>query len=184
MLDHSPFDVVAWHGNVTPYRYDLTRFNVMGTVSYDHPDPSIFTVLTSPSDTAGTANLDFVIFPPRWMVAEDTFRPPWFHRNTMSEFMGLITGDYDAKAGGFAPGGASLHTMMSAHGPDVASHDRAVAATLIPQKIEASMAFMFESRLPFTPTRWAMKTPLLQGDYDACWTGFGKAHLPSEGTDA
>jgi homogentisate 1,2-dioxygenase len=184
MLGHSPFDVVAWHGNVAPYRYDLTRFNVMGTVSYDHPDPSIFTVLTSPSDTAGTANLDFVIFPPRWMVAEDTFRPPWFHRNIMSEFMGLITGDYDAKAGGFAPGGASLHNMMSAHGPDVASHDRAVAAKLTPHKIEDTMAFMFESRLPFTPTRWAMETPLLQGDYDACWTGFAKAQLPSEGSDA
>ncbi len=184
MLDHSPFDIVAWHGNVAPYHYDLTRFNVMGTVSYDHPDPSIFTVLTSPSDTAGTANLDFVIFPPRWMVAEDTFRPPWFHRNIMSEFMGLIAGEYDAKAGGFAPGGASLHTMMSAHGPDVASHDRAVAATLTPHKIEKTMAFMFESRLPFTPTRWATETPLLQGDYDACWTGFAKAQLPSDGDDA
>ncbi|MEC3909278.1 homogentisate 1,2-dioxygenase [Sphingobium sp. CR2-8] len=183
-LAHSPFDVVAWHGNVAPYRYDLTRFNTIGTVSYDHPDPSIFTVLTSPSDSAGTANVDFVIFPPRWMVAEDTFRPPWFHRNVMSEFMGLIVGDYDAKSGGFAPGGASLHTMMSAHGPDVASHDRAVAATLQPQKIADTMAFMFESRLPFTPTRWAMETPLLQGDYDACWTGFRKAQLPSEGDDA
>lgn len=178
MLDHSPFDVIAWHGNVAPYLYDLTRFNTIGTVSFDHPDPSIFTVLTSPSDSAGTANIDFVIFPPRWMVAEDTFRPPWFHRNVMSEFMGLITGQYDAKAGGFAPGGASLHNMMSAHGPDVASHDRAVAAALQPHKIEETMAFMFESRLPFAPTGWAMRTPLLQGDYDACWTGFRKAQLP------
>ena len=180
MLDHSPFDVVAWHGNVAPYRYDLARFNTIGTVSYDHPDPSIFTVLTSPSDSVGTANIDFVIFPPRWMVAEDTFRPPWFHRNVMSEFMGLITGQYDAKAGGFAPGGASLHNMMSAHGPDVASHDQAVVATLKPHKIEETMAFMFESRLPFTPTRWAMETSLLQGDYDACWTGFRKAQLPAD----
>jgi len=184
MLDHSPFDVVAWHGNVAPYRYDLTRFNTIGTVSYDHPDPSIFTVLSSPSESPGTANIDFVIFPPRWMVAEDTFRPPWFHRNIMSEFMGLITGEYDAKAGGFAPGGASLHGMMSAHGPDVASHDRAVAATLAPHRIEDTMAFMFESRLPFAPTRWAMETPLLQMDYDACWTGFRKADLPKHGTDA
>ena len=181
-LDHSPFDVVAWHGNVAPYRYDLERFNTIGTVSYDHPDPSIFTVLTAPSDTAGTANVDFVIFPPRWMVAEDTFRPPWFHRNIMSEYMGLITGDYDAKAGGFAPGGGSLHTMMAAHGPDVASHARAVAAALTPQKIEATMAFMFESRLPFVVTDWAMTTPLLQADYDACWSGFAKAQLP--GNDA
>ncbi|QGP80611.1 homogentisate 1,2-dioxygenase [Sphingobium sp. CAP-1] len=178
MLDHSPFDVVAWHGNIVPYRYDLKRFNVIGTVSYDHPDPSIFTVLTAPSDTAGTANVDFVIFPPRWMVAEDTFRPPWFHRNIMSEFMGLITGDYDAKTGGFAPGGGSLHNLMAAHGPDVASYDRAVAADLKPQKIEETMAFMFESRLPFAATGWAMKTPLLQSDYDTCWTGFHKAQLP------
>lgn len=184
MLDHSPFDVVAWHGTVAPYRYDLTRFNTMGTVSYDHPDPSIFTVLTAPSDSPGTANVDFVIFPPRWMVAEDTFRPPWFHRNIMSEFMGLVAGEYDAKAGGFAPGGASLHNSMSAHGPDVASHDRAVAATLAPHRIEATMAFMFESRLPFVATPWAMATPLLQRDYDECWTGFAKARLPAAGDDA
>jgi homogentisate 1,2-dioxygenase len=180
-IDHSPFDVVAWHGNLAPWRYDLRRFNVMGTVSYDHPDPSIFTVLTSPSDTPGTANADFVIFPPRWMVAEDTFRPPWFHRNIMSEYMGLLTGAYDAKADGFAPGGASLHNRMSAHGPDVASHAQAVAAALAPHKIEATMAFMIESRLPFAATPWAMESPLLQGDYDACWTDFAKAQLPGGG---
>ncbi|MCI4591305.1 homogentisate 1,2-dioxygenase [Sphingobium sp. BYY-5] len=177
-LDHSPFDVVAWHGNLAPWRYDLSRFNVMGTVSFDHPDPSIFTVLTSPSDTPGTANADFVIFPPRWMVAEDTFRPPWFHRNIMSEYMGLLHGAYDAKAGGFAPGGGSLHNCMGAHGPDVESWRRASAATLVPQKIEETMAFMIESRYPFRPTRWAMETPLLQGDYDDCWQGFPKAKLP------
>ncbi|WP_272798494.1 homogentisate 1,2-dioxygenase [Sphingobium sp. AntQ-1] len=177
-IDHSPFDVVAWHGTVAPYRYDLTRFNTINTVSYDHPDPSIFTVLTSPSDTPGTANIDFVIFPPRWMVADDTFRPPWFHRNVMSEFMGLIEGEYDAKAGGFAPGGASLHNAMSAHGPDLSSHDKAVAAQLAPHRIEGTMAFMFESRHMIQPTAWATETPLLQPDYDACWTGFRKAQLP------
>lgn len=176
--DHSPFDVVAWHGNLAPFRYDLRRFNTMGTVSYDHPDPSIFTVLTSPSDTPGTANVDFLIFPPRWMVAEDTFRPPWFHRNVMSEFMGLIEGEYDAKASGFMPGGASLHNCMSAHGPDVESHGRAVSAELAPVKTDAMMAFMFESRLPYAPTRWAMETPLLQRDYDGCWKSFAKAQLP------
>lgn len=176
--DHSPFDVVAWHGNLAPFRYDLRRFNTMGTVSYDHPDPSIFTVLTSPSDTPGTANVDFVIFPARWMVAEDTFRPPWFHRNAMSEFMGMIEGEYDAKASGFMPGGASLHNCMSAHGPDVESHGRAVSAELAPVKTDAMMAFMFESRLPYAPTRWAMETPLLQHDYDGCWKGFAKAQLP------
>lgn len=170
-LDHSPFDVLAWHGNLAPFRYDLRRFNVINTVSFDHPDPSIFTVLTSPSDTPGTANCDFVIFPPRWMVAEDTFRPPWFHRNVMSEFMGLITGAYDAKAGGFMPGGASLHNCMSAHGPDRASHDAAVAATLAPQRITDTMAFMFESRLPFRMTRFATETPLAQRNYDGCWSG-------------
>ncbi|WP_037489889.1 homogentisate 1,2-dioxygenase [Sphingobium indicum] len=177
-LDHSPFDVVAWHGNLAPCRYDLTRFNTIGTVSYDHPDPSIFTVLTSSSDTPGTANVDFVIFPPRWMVAEDTFRPPWFHRNVMSEYMGLIHGQYDAKADGFAPGGGSLHNSMSGHGPDVDSWRKAVDADLSPHRIEDMMAFMIESRLPFRPTRWAMETPLLQGDYDACWQSFPKARLP------
>lgn len=176
--DHSPFDVVAWHGNLTPCRYDLTRFNTIGTVSYDHPDPSIFTVLTSPSDTPGTANVDFVIFPPRWMVAEDTFRPPWFHRNVMSEYMGLIHGEYDAKADGFAPGGGSLHNSMSGHGPDVDSWRKAVDAALSPHRIKDTMAFMIESRMPFRPTRWAMETALLQADYDACWQGFPKARLP------
>ena len=177
-LDHSPFDVVAWHGNLAPCRYDLTRFNTINTVSFDHPDPSIFTVLTSPSHSTGTADCDFVIFPPRWMVAEETFRPPWFHRNVMSEFMGLIEGEYDAKAGGFAPGGASLHNQMSGHGPDRASYEGAVAATLAPRKIEGTMAFMFESRSVIRPTRWASETPLMQLDYDDCWGGFVKADVP------
>ena len=177
-LDHSPLDVVAWHGNLAPYAYDLRRFNTMGTVSFDHPDPSIFTVLTSPSDTPGTANCDFVIFPPRWMVAEDTFRPPWFHRNVMSEFMGLIEGAYDAKAGGFAPGGASLHNQMNGHGPDRAAWEKAVATELAPHKLEATMAFMFESRWVVRPTRWASETPLAQLDYDAVWNDFPKAELP------
>ncbi|WP_168073569.1 homogentisate 1,2-dioxygenase [Caulobacter sp. SSI4214] len=175
--DHSPLDVVAWHGNLAPYRYDLARFNTINTVSYDHPDPSIFTVLTSPSDTPGTANCDFVIFPPRWMVAEHTFRPPWFHRNVMSEFMGLVHGAYDAKAGGFVPGGASLHNCMSDHGPDVASHKKATEAALAPHKIDGTMAFMFESRWVIRPTKFALETPALQDDYDACWTGFPKARL-------
>ena len=178
MLDHSPFDVVAWHGNLAPYRYDLRRFNTINTVSYDHPDPSIFTVLTSPSEVPGTANCDFVIFPPRWMVAEQTFRPPWFHRNVMSEFMGLIHGAYDAKADGFLPGGASLHNQMNGHGPDQASYEKAVAAELGPRKIENSMAFMFEARHVIRPTRWAMETPAMQLDYDAVWGGFAKARLP------
>ncbi|MGW8705793.1 homogentisate 1,2-dioxygenase [Brevundimonas sp. NPDC055814] len=173
-FDHSPLDVVAWHGNYAPCRYDTARFNTIGTVSFDHPDPSIFTVLTSPSDTPGTANCDFVIFPPRWMVAEDTFRPPWFHRNVMSEFMGLIFGEYDAKAGGFAPGGASLHNRMSGHGPDQASWDGATKADLKPHKIENTLAFMFETRMPIRTTQWAEQTPLMQLDYDDCWTGFQK----------
>jgi homogentisate 1,2-dioxygenase len=177
-LDHSPFDVVAWHGNLAPCRYDLTRFNTINTVSFDHPDPSIFTVLTSPSDTPGTANCDFVIFPPRWMVAEDSFRPPWFHRNVMSEFMGLVTGAYDAKEGGFAPGGASLHNQMNGHGPDQASYDKAVAADLKPHRIADTMAFMFETRHVVKPSRWAMASPTMQLDYDDVWTGFAKARLP------
>jgi homogentisate 1,2-dioxygenase len=171
-LDHSPLDVVAWHGNYAPYKYDLARFNALGTVSFDHPDPSIFTVLTSPSEVPGTANCDFVIFPPRWMVAEHTFRPPFFHRNVMSEFMGLVMGAYDAKAEGFAPGGASLHNCLSAHGPDRATFDRAVAADLQPQKIADTLAFMFETRLAVRPTRFALETPALQQDYDSCWAGF------------
>ena len=179
VLDHSPFDVVAWHGNLAPCRYDLARFNTINTVSFDHPDPSIFTVLTSPSDTPGTANCDFVIFPPRWMVAEDTFRPPWFHRNVMSEYMGLIEGAYDAKdGGGFAPGGASLHNQMAGHGPDQASYGKAIAAELGPVKIDGTMAFMFESRHVIRPTRWAMETPAMQLDYDDVWSNFRKAELP------
>ncbi|OYW25940.1 MAG: homogentisate 1,2-dioxygenase [Caulobacter sp. 12-67-6] len=176
--DHSPLDVVAWHGNFAPCKYDLARFNTINTVSFDHPDPSIFTVLTSPSEIPGTANCDFVIFPPRWMVAEHTFRPPWFHRNVMSEFMGLVHGAYDAKAGGFSPGGASLHNAMSDHGPDLASWQGAVAADLKPHRIENTMAFMFESRWVIRPTRFALEHSSLQADYDACWSGFPKAVLP------
>jgi len=177
-LGRSPMDVVAWHGNYAPWKYDLARFNTIGTVSFDHPDPSIFTVLTSPSDLPGTANVDFVIFPPRWMVAEDTFRPPWFHRNVMSECMGLISGAYDAKADGFVPGALSLHNQMSGHGPDVASWKGASEAELKPHRIEGTMAFMIESRWVFTPTDQALETSALDEDYDEVWSGFPKASLP------
>ncbi|RLU92110.1 homogentisate 1,2-dioxygenase [Streptomyces griseocarneus] len=172
--DHSPLDVVAWHGNLVPYVYDLRRFNVIGTISYDHPDPSVFTVLTSPSDTPGLAGVDFVVFAPRWLVGEDTFRPPYFHRNVMSEYMGLIEGAYDAKAGGqggFVPGGGSLHNMMSAHGPDRATFEAASAAELRPQKVDDGLAFMFETRWPITTTGRARSADHLQAGYDGVWQG-------------
>ena len=174
-IDHSPLDVVAWHGNYAPHRYDLRRFNTIGSISFDHPDPSIFTVLTSPSDLAGTANCDFVIFPDRWLVGEDTFRPPWYHRNVMSEYMGLIYGAYDAKAEGFVPGGGSLHNQMSAHGPDQDAFDKASNAELKPQKLEGTMAFMFESRYIIRPTKFAMECPQLQQDYNDVWQGLRKS---------
>ena len=167
---HSPFDVVAWHGNYAPYKYDLRKFNTINSVSFDHPDPSIFTVMTSPSARPGTANVDFVIFPPRWMVAERTFRPPYYHRNVMSEYMGLIEGVYDAKTGGgFVPGGASLHNCMSAHGPDAAAHAAASAADLKPHYLKETLAFMFESSSIYVPTKIAMTTTALQKDYQNCW---------------
>lgn len=170
-IDHSPLDIVAWHGNYAPYKYDLSTFNTINTVSFDHPDPSIFTVLTAPSEIPGTANCDFVIFPPRWMVAENTFRPPWFHRNFMNEFMGLIFGQYDAKAEGFVPGGCSLHNCMSGHGPDAATHQAATNANLVPHKQENTLAFMFETRFVCRPTRYAMEIGELQHDYYECWQG-------------
>jgi len=173
-VDHSPLDIVGWHGNYYPYKYDLARFNAINTVSFDHPDPSIFTVLTSSSDTPGTANVDFVIFPPRWIVAEHTFRPPYFHRNVMSEFMGLVRGEYDAKKGGFVPGSASLHNSMSAHGPDRASYEMASGADLKPQYLANTLAFMFESRYVFEPTAFALASPALDKEYDTVWDGFEK----------
>ena len=176
-IDHSPLDVVAWHGNLAPYKYDLTKFMAIGTVSFDHPDPSIFTVLTAPSATPGTAIVDFVIFPPRWMVGEDTFRPPWFHRNVMSEYMGLIRGEYDAKAEGFLPGGGSLHNSWTPHGPDAGTFERASSIELRPQKLDNTMAFMFETRYLLQPTRFAMEAPEFQRDYSRCWQGL-KKHFP------
>ncbi len=174
-LASSPFDVVAWHGNLAPYKYDTARFMVIGSISHDHPDPSIFTVLTSPSDTPGTANCDFVIFPPRWLVAEDTFRPPWYHRNVMSEFMGLVHGQYDAKEEGFLPGGSSLHNSMVPHGPDADAFEKASAAELAPKKLDDTLAFMFESRWPFRPTAFAMQNGTIDTDYARCWDGLGAA---------
>lgn len=178
-LDHSPLDVVAWHGNYYPYKYDLSMFNAINTVTFDHCDPSIFTVLTSPSEMAGTANVDFVIFPPRWMVAEKTFRPPYYHRNCMSEYMGLVYGVYDAKEEGFVAGGGSLHNQMSAHGPDAATFEKASNVDLQPQRMENTLAFMFESSLVYTPTEFAMTGGLLQTDYIDCWSGLPRLfHSP------
>jgi homogentisate 1,2-dioxygenase len=179
-IDHSPLDVVAWHGSYAPYKYDLRKFNVVNSVSFDHPDPSIFTVLTSPSEIPGTANCDFVIFPPRWMVAEHTFRPPYFHRNIMNEYMGLIFGVYDAKAEGFAPGGGSLHNCMSAHGPDSATFERASTSNLQPQFLGDTLAFMFETRFVLRPTAAALKAPQLQRDYWECWRDLKKNFRPDQ----
>jgi len=178
-IGHSPLDVVAWHGNYVPYKYDLRRFNAIGSVSYDHPDPSIFLVLQSITDTPGVDNIDFVIFPPRWLTAVDTFRPAWFHRNVASEFMGLIEGSYDAKAQGFVPGGASLHNCMSGHGPDAATFEKASRAdTSRPVHVGDTMAFMFETRTVIHPTRYALKSPLLQRNYDDVWAGLKKNFTP------
>ena len=177
-MAHSPFNVVAWHGNLAPVKYDTANFMTIGSISFDHPDPSIFTVLTSPSDTPGTANCDFVIFPPRWLVMEDTFRPPWFHRNFMSEFMGLVHGEYDAKPEGFKPGGASLHNAFVPHGPDEEAFERASGADLKPQKLDHTLAFMFESRLRFLPTAFALNSPQLDARYADCWAGLKDRFAP------
>ncbi|MDH3306787.1 MAG: homogentisate 1,2-dioxygenase [Acidimicrobiia bacterium] len=168
-LDYSPLDVVAWHGNHAPFKYDLTRFNTMGSISFDHPDPSIFTVLTSASDRPGMANLDFAIFGDRWLVGEHTFRPPYYHKNIMSEFMGILYGVYDAKEEGFEPGGMSLHNMYFPHGPDHDAWMKATTSDLEPEKLSGTMAFMFETRYPLIPTGYASTIPALQDDYPSVW---------------
>jgi homogentisate 1,2-dioxygenase len=179
-MDHSPINVVAWHGNYAPYKYDLRKHNTIGSISYDHPDPSIFLVLHSATDTVGVSNIDFVIFPPRILVAQDTFRPPWFHRNIASEFMGLVHGAYDAKAEGFSPGGASLHNCMTGHGPDSETFDKAsLADTTKPHYITDTMAFMFETRNVIRPTRFALESPQLQANYADCWLGLKKHFDPN-----
>ena len=180
-MDHSPLDVVAWHGNYAPCKYDLRRFNTIGSISFDHPDPSIFLVLQSRSDSPGVDSIDFVIFPPRILAMQDTFRPPWFHRNIASEFMGLIAGQYDAKAEGFVPGGASLHNCMTGHGPDAETFDKASAAdTSKPHYIKDTMAFMFETADVIRPTEHALRTSELQADYAECWKGLAKRFDPSK----
>jgi homogentisate 1,2-dioxygenase len=180
-IDHSPLDVVAWHGNCAPYKYDLRRFNTIGSISFDHPDPSIFLVLQAITSTPGVDEIDFVIFPPRWLAMEHTFRPPWYHRNIASEFMGLIEGVYDAKSAGFLPGGASLHNCMSGHGPDAESFNSASRAdTSRPEHITDTMAFMFETRRVIRPTRQALESQLLQREYFECWQGLQKHFDPRQ----
>ena len=178
-MDHSPLDVVAWHGNYAPYKYDLRRFNTIGSISYDHPDPSIFLVLHSVSDTPGVSNIDFVIFPPRILAMQDTFRPPWFHRNIASEFMGLVHGAYDAKAEGFSPGGSSLHNSMTGHGPDTETFEKASTADISkPHVITDTMAFMFETRFVLNPTPYALQAAELQTDYYRVWENLRKNFDP------
>jgi homogentisate 1,2-dioxygenase len=178
-LAHSPLDVVAWHGNYYPYKYDLRHYSPVGAIQFDHPDPSIFTVLTSPSGEAGTANIDFVIFPERWMVAENTFRPPWYHRNIMSEFMGLIYGVYDAKPKGFVPGGMSLHNMMLPHGPDTPAFEKASNEPMVPVKLAGTMAFMLETRLPQRLTAYASTLATIDQEYLDCWSGLQRRFDPT-----
>jgi homogentisate 1,2-dioxygenase len=173
-IGHSPLDVVAWHGNYAPYKYDLKCFAPIGALLFDHPDPSIFSVLTAPSGEEGTANIDFVIFPERWQVAEHSFRPPWYHMNIMSEFMGLIYGQYDARPEGFTPGAISLHNCMLPHGPDANAFDRASEAALEPVKLTNTLAFMFETRFPQHLTHYAATLETLQENYADCWSGLGK----------
>jgi homogentisate 1,2-dioxygenase len=179
-LGHSPLDVVAWHGNYCPFKYDLKRFNAVGSISFDHPDPSIFTVLSAPSESPGTSNVDFVIFPERWNVAEDTFRPPWYHRNIMSEFMGLIYGVYDARPVGFTPGGISLHNQMLPHGPAPDAFQQASTAELKPVKLTGTMAFMFETRYAQRVTSYAGTLAELQSDYVDTWKGLKKRFDPEQ----
>jgi homogentisate 1,2-dioxygenase len=176
---HSPLDVAAWHGNYYPYKYNLRHFSPVGAISFDHPDPSIFTVMTSPSETPGTANIDFVIFPERWGVAENTFRPPWYHRNIMSEFMGLVYGVYDAKPEGFTPGGISLHNTMLPHGPDTEAFEHASNVELKPVKLKNTLAFMFETRFRQRVTKYAATTPALQDNYIDCWKDLKKHFDPN-----
>ena len=178
-VDQSPLDVVAWHGNYYPYKYDLRRYSPVGAISFDHPDPSIFTVLTSPSETPGTANIDFVIFPERWLVGENTFRPPWYHRNIMSEFMGLVYGVYDAKPEGFVPGGFSLHNQMLPHGPDADAFEHASTVELKPVKLTNTLAFMFETRFRQRVTQYAAGLSSRQDGYIDCWSGLTKKFDPT-----
>ncbi|HEY1365002.1 MAG TPA: homogentisate 1,2-dioxygenase [Xanthobacteraceae bacterium] len=177
-IDQSPLDVVAWHGNYAPCKYDLRRFAPVGATLFDHPDPSIYTVLTSASERPGTANVDFVIFPERWLVMEDSFRPPWYHMNVMSEFMGLLYGVYDAKPGGFVPGGMSLHNALVAHGPDAEAFESGSRARLEPQKLAGTLAFMFETRYPLSPTGFASRLELLDRAYAECWSGLKRNFDP------
>ncbi|HRD78204.1 MAG TPA: homogentisate 1,2-dioxygenase [Hyphomicrobiaceae bacterium] len=179
-IGHSPLDVVAWHGNFAPYKYDLRHYSPVGPILFDHADPSIFTVMTSPSETPGTANIDFVVFSDRWMVAENTFRPPWYHLNVMSEFMGLVYGAYDAKPHGFVPGGMSLHNSMLPHGPDTEAFEKASNVKLEPHKQQNTLAFMFETRFPQRVTRYAAEQAGLQGDYVDCWHGIKKHFDPKK----
>jgi homogentisate 1,2-dioxygenase len=178
-LKSSPLDVVAWHGNYAPYKYDMRRYSPVGAIGFDHPDPSIFSVLTAPSEAPGVSNIDFVIFPERWAVAENTFRPPWYHRNIMSEFMGLVYGQYDAKPHGFTPGAVSLHNCMLPHGPDADAFNHASAVELKPVKLTNTLAFMFESRFPQRVSRYAAEAGTLQSDYADCWQSLKKTFNPA-----
>jgi homogentisate 1,2-dioxygenase len=182
VIGQSPLDVVAWHGNYAPYKYDLRTYCPVGAILFDHPDPSIFTVLTAPSGQPGTANIDFVLFRERWMVAENTFRPPWYHKNIMSELMGNIYGEYDAKPQGFVPGGMSLHNMMLPHGPDKEAFEKASNANLGPDKLDRTMSFMFETRFPQHLTEFAAKEAPLQDDYIDCWDSIEKKFDGTPGT--
>lgn len=161
--DHTPFDVAGWHGTFYPYKYDLGRFSILGSILFDHPDPSIFTVLTAPSNREpGTSVVDFAIIPPRWNMMEDTYWPPYYHRNTMSEFSGPIVYDQAHewhKEHSFKPYGAQLNGTMTAHGPSKEVHQAARESDLKPKKVgmEGLTIFLLETECPMRVQNWAVE---------------------------
>jgi homogentisate 1,2-dioxygenase len=176
-IDHVPYDVVAWHGNHVPCKYDLAHFNAMGSVSFDHPDPSILTVLTCPLDDHGNNMADVLVFSGRWEVAEHTFRPPYYHRNVATEFSYIVA--LPEPYSGFEKGAYFLSPSMTPHGISGRAHRQALEADDAPRRLpDGSIWVMFETALGLRLTPWAMASGNRDDAYHELWTDMPATFSP------
>ena len=177
-VNASPFDVVAWHGRYAPFKFDLMDFNAYWGANWDHSDPSILTVLTSPHDDHGRNAVDFAVFRGRWDATQDTFRPPYMHRNSAVEFNAVIKSP--RTKGAYRPGAVTYTPYLMPHGVSVSGYEAAVGqsdehANEPRRSSDDELWIQFESTYLLRVMPWILDSPQRDRAYTGQFEGFRKA---------